>query len=58
MGLTAHVVNLFIMRHCRYPLHPPPLVRTAAFTGIVRDKGGTAPHTRLFGGEAGFPTGV
>jgi hypothetical protein len=33
------------MRHSLYPLHPPPLARTAAFTGIVRGKGGTAPRT-------------
>jgi hypothetical protein len=64
MGLTAHVVNLHIMRHSVYPLHLPPLARaavwfrSAAFTGIVRGKGGTAPRTRPLGGEAGFPDGV
>jgi hypothetical protein len=52
MGLTAHVVNLHIMRHSLYPLHPPLLVRTAAwfcyaaFIGVIRGKGGTAPRTR------------
>jgi hypothetical protein len=40
------------MRHSLYPLYPPLLARTAAwfrtaaFTGIVRGKGGTAPRTR------------